>query len=103
MLFKIAQRYRKNSFSKTVEKYTLYVKWGKNGKHTKFAQYDTKEEAIKRFRCLKRSCPAQFGRQLSDDYRIKRCFQEYTEECISVPTFKELEDKLPELKGVFVD
>jgi hypothetical protein len=102
MLFKIANRFRKNSFTKSAETYVLYVKWGK-GPHTRFGQFQTREQAIESFQNLRRSCPSHFGRQLSNDYRVKRCFQQYTEECISVPTFKELEDKLPELKGVFVD
>lgn len=101
MLFNITDRYRKNSFDRVAEKYVLYLKWGKNGKHSRFAAYDTKEEAIAGYEKLANNRSSMFGRELSEDYRIKLCKQIYSEECIEVPTLHELETKLPELKGVF--
>lgn len=81
----------------------LFVKWGNKGVHSFHSKYASKEEAIEGFSKLLKHYPERFGRKLNSDYRVKRCVQEYTEECITVPTFKELETKLPELKGLFVD
>jgi hypothetical protein len=103
MLFKITNRYRKKSFEKNAEKYFLYVKWGSKGVHSLFSKHDTKEEAIEQFQKLKQSKSSLWGKVLSNDFRVKRCFQQYVEESISVPTFKEIENKLPELKGIFLD
>lgn len=101
MLFNITDRYRKNTFNRIAEQYVLYVKWGKNGKHSRFAQYDTKDEAIAGYQKLANNRASMFGRELSKDYRVKLCKQIYSEECIKVPTLHELETKLPELKGIF--
>jgi hypothetical protein len=103
MLFDLSSRYRKDNINLKGEKYVLYLKWGKNGKHSEYGRFDTKDGAIEAFMKLNRlgSKKNYFGDELSEDYRIKLIKQTYSEEKIDVPTFKSLSDKLPELKGIF--
>lgn len=95
MLFRVAQRYRVKEVQKIEEKYVLYLKWGKMGKHRQFARFDTKEEAIQAYKSASKS-----GR-ISEDYRIRLIKQSYSEQSVRVPSVKELMDEFPELKGTW--
>lgn len=107
MLFKVTRRFRTAPVNKSVEKYVLYVKWfGERGesklrKHVEYGRYNTRDEAIEAYRKLTQMRWHWPTLSLSDDFRVRLIKQTYSETSVSVPTTKELTDRLPELKGVF--
>ena len=107
MLFKVTRRFRTAPVNKSAEKYVLYVKWfGEKGesklrKHVQYGQYDTREEAIEAYRNLTQMRGQWPTLSLSNDFRVRLIKQTYSETSISVPSTKELIDRLPELKGIF--
>lgn len=106
MLFKVTRRFRTAPINKSAEKYVLYVKWFIEGKsklrkHVEYGQYNTREEAIEAYRELTQTRWRWPTLSLSDDFRVRLIKQTYSETSVSVPSTKELTDRLPELKGVF--
>ena len=96
MLFKVTRRYRTHDLQKTAEKYVLYLKWDKKGKHREFGRFETKDEAIKTYKAVSHQ-----HQYISEDYRIRLVKQSYSEESVHVPSVKELMDEFPELKGTW--
>lgn len=107
MLFKVTKRFRTHSINKSAEKYVLYVKWcdartkSKRSKHTEYGRYDSREEAIESYKKLSQMKSQWPTYSLSDDFRVRLIKQTYSEESVSVPTTKEMTDRIPELKGIF--
>ena len=97
MLLKINRRYRKSDVKYHVQKFALFLKKNDSRKSYLFGYYDTKEDAIYQAkRMLGINC------DLSEDFRIKMITETYEEQEISVPTSREVEERIPELKGVFL-
>jgi hypothetical protein len=102
MLFKLANRFRRDNLIKEATAFELYLKWGPKGKHTLHSRHESVDECIKMVQKIKEGGGGRFSWQtIQDDYRVKKVTQTYIEENIPVPTIKSLCDKLPELKGVF--
>lgn len=102
MLFSVTSRYRKHNLVRELECFELYIKRGPKGKHTLYSRHNTLDECIDMFKKLKTTLPFNFGNsKLSDDYRVKKVKQFYSEESVQVPTLHQLSENLPELKGIF--
>lgn len=100
MLFKISKRYKKRSVDFKSEKFTLFLRY-KNRKNFFFhGHFNSLNEAVARFRTLRFKHPsADMWGELSDDYRVKIINHQYSEKEVDVLTIKQIESRLPELKG----
>lgn len=84
-------------------KYALFLKFGKSKKFELNGYFNTADEAVKKFYTMKYKMghSTEFQEMLNDDFRVKLIEQSYKETEVSVPSIREVELLLPELKGFF--
>jgi len=101
MPLKIHTRYKKRTVHLKAREYALYLKTGTDRNFWLFGYFDTWEDAVNKYKYLKYgTADIGFKREtLSDDYRIRLVVHTYFEKEVSVPSIKQIEDRLPELKG----
>jgi hypothetical protein len=101
MPLKIHTRYKKRTVHLKDRKYALYLKVGTDRNFWLFGYFNTCEDAISKYKDLKYGTrEIGFKREeLSEDYRIRLVVHTYFEKEVNVPSIKQIEDRLPELKG----
>jgi DUF4097 and DUF4098 domain-containing protein YvlB len=100
-LLRISTRYKKKTVNLKAREYALYLKVGTDRNFWLFGYFDTYEKAVNKYKDLKYgTSEIGFNREeLSDDYRIRLVVQNYFEKEVSVPSIRQIETRLPELKG----
>ena len=93
--------FRKDDISAEKVFYRLYVKKGHGKKFEWFGEFKSVEEAKDRFAGVFRSRQGYLGIAMDVLYVIKKVVVRYEEKICAKSMLKSIEDRLPELKGMF--